>query len=77
MGKRKDFLKEKLSFYFKTDMYLIDIIDEFKEIRFRVLKNAINYNLKSLGKNDKVSIQIVCSWIRDYISYININKNKY
>jgi hypothetical protein len=76
MGKRKKFLKEKLSIYFQTDLYLIDIIDEFKEIRFKVIKNAINYNLKGLNENEKVSIQLVCLWIRNYIEFININKSK-
>ena len=75
MGKRKEFLKEKLSTYFKTDLYLIDIIDEFKEIRFKVIKKSINYNLKGLNKNEKVSIQLVCIWIRNYIEYVNNNKS--
>jgi hypothetical protein len=76
MGKRELFLKKKLSNYFETDLYIIDIIDEFKEIRFKVIKNAINYNLKGLSKNQKVSIQLVCVWIRNYIQFIDLNKSK-
>lgn len=69
-------MKKKLSNYFETDLYIIDIIDEFKEIRFKVIKNAINYNLKGLSKNQKVSIQLVCVWIRNYIQFIDLNKSK-
>jgi len=77
MGKRKEFLKEKLSIYFNEDSrYIIDIIDEFKEIRFKVIKNAINFNLRSLSKDDKVTIQIVCIWIKNYIEFVELNKQK-
>ncbi len=69
-------MKKKLSNYFETDLYIIDIIDEFKEIRFKVIKNAINYNLKGLSKNQKVSIQLVFVWIRNYIQFIDLNKSK-
>lgn len=77
MGRRKEFLKKKLSVYFtKSDLYLKDITEEFKEIRFRVIKKAINYNLKFLNKNENVTIQIVCIWIRNYIAYVEENKPK-
>jgi hypothetical protein len=75
MGKRKEFLQSKLSKFFKPESrYLFDITDEFKEIRFKVIKNAINYNLKALNNNEKVTIQIVCVWIRNYIQFIDNNK---
>lgn len=75
MGKRKEFLQSKLSKFFKPESrYLFDITDEFKEIRFKVIKNAINYNLKALNNNEKVTIQIVCVWIRNYIEFIENNK---
>jgi hypothetical protein len=77
MGKRKEFLQSKLSKFFKPESrYLFDITDEFKEIRFKVIKNSINYNLKSLNSNDKVTIQVVCVWIRNYIEFIDNNKYK-
>lgn len=76
MGKRKKFLKEKLSIYFKTDLYLIDILEEFKEIRFKIIKKSINYYLKNIDKNEKVTIHLVCCWIRWYIQFIEENKNK-
>lgn len=75
MGKRKEFLQSKLYKFFKPESrYLFDITDEFKEIRFKVIKNAINYNLKALNNNEKVTIQIVCVWIRNYIEFIDNNK---
>ena len=78
MNKRKLFLQTKLSVYFNPkSFYIIDILDEFKEIRFKVLKNAINYNLQSLAKNEKVTTQLVCVWIRNYVDFININKQKF
>jgi hypothetical protein len=76
MGKRKKFLQKKLSVYFLSDRYLIDILDLFKEIRFKIIKNAINYNLKGINKNEKVTIQLVCLWIRNYIEYVENNKSK-
>jgi hypothetical protein len=77
MGKRKEFLKEKLSIYFKEDSrYIIDVLDYYKEIRFKVIKNAINFNLRSLSKDDKVTIQIVCIWIKNYIEFVELNKQK-
>lgn len=77
MCKRTRFLEKKLSHLFKNNnSYAVDIIDEFKEIRFKFIKNAINYNLKSLNKNEKINTQIVCIWIRNYIEFININKQK-
>ena len=78
MNKRKLFLQTKLSVYFNPkSFYIIDILDEFKEIRFKVLKNAINYNLQSLAKNEKVTTQLVCVWIRNYVDFINVNKQKF
>lgn len=75
MGKRKEFLQSKLSKFFKPESrYIFDITDEFKEIRFKVIKNAINYNLKALNNNEKITIQIVCVWIRNYIEFIDNNK---
>ena len=77
MKKRELFLKEKLSVYFNArSFYIIDVLDEFKEIRFKVIKKAINYNLRSLGCTQKITTQLVCVWIRDYVDYINVNKYK-
>lgn len=76
MGKRKKFLQKKLSIYFSNDRYLIDILDFYKEIRFKVIKKAINYNLKGISKNEKVTIQLVSLWILNYIEYVENNKSK-
>ena len=76
MGKRKKFLQKKLSIYFSNDRYLFDILDFYKEIRFKVIKKAINYNLKGISKNEKVTIQLVSLWILNYIEYVENNKSK-
>jgi hypothetical protein len=77
MCKRKKFLSKKLCNHFKKEsFYIVDVLSEFKEIRFKYIKKAINYNLKGLHKSEKISTQILCLWIRNYIEFVNNNKSK-